>query len=197
MKTARSHVVFGGLPLTVALQFGCLAANAAESTAFELAKEGNRYVGEQAKDKVVQLRSEKSIGGLEPNVWFIVYYDPTATFKAVEVKFGGGKMLDVRRPLKVLEPVKGTQLPLDLTQLKINSDKAIQIALSEPLLEKLTVKAVSARLDRGEAGVPTWRIRIWAAKLNNPNEQADLGEVALSADDGKVIKNSLHIKRVD
>src|SRR5689334_1272576 len=70
------------------------SVKAAEPTALQLAKEGNRYIGEQSKDKVVQIRSEKSIGSLVPNIWFVVYYDPTATFKAVEVKFGGGKMLD-------------------------------------------------------------------------------------------------------
>src|SRR5438445_13878260 len=46
---------------------------ASEPTAFELIKEGNRHVGETAKDKVVQIRSEKSIAGVTPNIWWIVY----------------------------------------------------------------------------------------------------------------------------
>ena len=70
-----------------------LAARADEPTAFDLIKEGNRYVGEQAKDRIVQIRSEKSIGTLTPNIWYVVFYDPTASLKAVEVKFGAGKML--------------------------------------------------------------------------------------------------------
>jgi hypothetical protein len=37
-------------------------AAAKDFTAYELAKEGNRYVGEQSKDKVVQIRSEKIRG---------------------------------------------------------------------------------------------------------------------------------------
>src|SRR5262249_18104024 len=69
----------------------------AEPTAFELAKEGNRYIGEQSKDRIVQMRSEKSVNTLTPNIWYIVYYDPDATFKAVEVKFAGGKKADVKR----------------------------------------------------------------------------------------------------
>src|SRR5258705_7102332 len=77
---------------------------AADGTAFELIKEGNRYVGEQAKDKVVQIRSEKSVNSLNPIVWFVVYYDSTATLKAVEVKFVAGKMQDVKRPFRLLEP---------------------------------------------------------------------------------------------
>jgi hypothetical protein len=173
------------------------AASAAEPTAFELAKEGNRYIGEQAKDKVVQIRSDKSIGSTVPTIWYIVYYDPTATFKAVEVKFGAGRMLDVKRPMRVLEPITGAQQPLDLSKLKIDSDKAIQVALKEPLLDKLNVQATSARLERGEGGVPVWKIRVWAAKLRHPNEQADLGDIVLSAEDGSVLKNNLRISRVD
>ena len=94
------------LAIFVAFGFG-LAVRGAEATAFELAKEGNRYVGEQSKDRIVQIRCEKSVGGLIPNIWYVVFYDPTATLKAVEVKFGAGKMLDVKRPMRLLEPVTG------------------------------------------------------------------------------------------
>ena len=75
---------------------------AAEPTAFELIKEGNRHVGEEAKDRIVEIRSEKSIGSLTPNIWYVVYYDPDATAKATEVKFGAGKKLSVKRPARVL-----------------------------------------------------------------------------------------------
>src|SRR6185312_13577279 len=78
-----------------------LPAHARDLTAFQLIKEGNRYVGEQAKDKVVQIRSDKSIGSLIPTIWYIIYYDPTAALKSVEVKFGSGQMLDVKRPFRL------------------------------------------------------------------------------------------------
>jgi len=161
-----------------------------------LAKEGNRYVGEESKDKVVQIRSEKSIGGTVPSIWYVVYYDPNTTFKAIEVKFGAGKKLDIKRPLRLLEPVRHGQEPLDLSRIKIDSDQALKIALSEQLVEKLKVNASSAKLERSD-GLPVWKIRLWAAKLRNPNDQADLGELVLSAEDGKVLKNDLHINRVD
>jgi hypothetical protein len=188
---------WAGLAFALALAMFAPDTSAGETTALDLVKEGNRYVGEQAKDKVVEIRSEKSIGGLDPAIWRIVYFDPTATFKSVEVKFGAGKMLDVKRPFRLLEPITGKDEPLDMSKVKIDSNKAIQTALAEPLLEKLTVKATSAKLVRGDGGVPVWKIRVWAAKLREPNEQADLGEVTLSAEDGKVIKNGLRIKRVD
>ena len=50
--------------LSRAILFALLALSsvpsllAGDKTAFDLIKEGNRYVGEQAKDKIVQIRSE-------------------------------------------------------------------------------------------------------------------------------------------
>ena len=176
-----------------------LVASAAtkELTAFDLIKEGNRYVGEHVRDKVVQVRSEKSIGGLTPTIWYVVYYDTTASLKAMEVKFGAGKMLDVKRPMRLLEPTHGGDLPLDRAKLKVNSDTAIATALKEPLLEKLTITATSLKLDRQRDGSVLWRVRIWAAKLRNPNKDVDIGDVYINAEDGKVTRTDVHIKRVD
>ena len=176
-----------------------LAASAAtkELTAFELIKEGNRYVGEHVRDKVVQVRSEKSVGGLTPTIWYVVYHDTTASLKAMEVKFGAGKMLDVKRPMRVLEQTHGGDIPLDRAKLKINSDAAIATALKEPLLEKLTITATSLKCDRLRDGTIAWRVRLWAAKLRNPNKDVDIGDVQINAEDGKVLRTDIHINRVD
>ena len=132
--------------IAVVLVSGLAARGAENPTAFQLAKEGDRYVGEQCKDKVVQIRSERSVGSLVPNVWYVVYYDPTATLKAAEVKFGAAKMLAVKRPLRLLEPVTGADLPLDFEKLKVDSD---------------------------------------------------IGEIWVSATDGKVVKTDLHLDRLN
>ncbi len=197
MKKYSLH--FRSLPALLAAIAVSATSNllAASPTAYDLIKEGNRYVGEQAKDKVVQIRSEKSIGGLEPSIWYVVYYDPTATFKSVEVKFAAGKMLDVKRPFRLLEPVTGGHRPLEYDKLKIDSDKAIKGALAEPILDKLKIEAVSAKLERWDLDVPVWKVRVWAAKLRKPTEQANLGEIIVSAEDGKVLKADVHINRVD
>lgn len=180
-------------------------AQGAEATAFDLAKQGNRYVGEQAKDRVVQIRSEKSVGSLTPTVWYVVYYEPTAALKATEVKFGSGKMIAVTRPLRLLEPATGGDLPLDPAQVKVDSDRAIKAALQEPLLKNLKITATQLKLERvGEGvlgtsgtGTAVWKVKLWAAKPRDPGREADLGEVWIAAADGKVVKSDLHIERVD
>jgi len=172
------------------------AALAADPTAFELIKLGNQYVGVQSKDQVVQIRSEKSVGTLTPNIWYVLYYDPDATLKAVEVKFGAGRKLDVSHPLRLIEPVTGGDKALDRSKLKVDSDKALKIATVEPLLKSLTLKATQFWLQHGDEG-PVWRVRLWAAKLKNPNDDADVGDVYISADAGKVVRTDLHPNSVD
>ncbi len=178
-----------------------LAAAADEPTALQLVKDANEYVGKDAKDKVVQIRSEKSVGTLTPNIWYVVFYDTDATFKSTEVKFGAGKKLDVKRPWRMLEYVKADKV-FDKSKLKVDSDDAIKTATAEPLLKNLTIKATQLWLDstmKPDLSVegPVWRVRLWAAKLRNPNDQADIGDVYISALDGKVVKTDLHINRVD
>jgi len=204
MKTLKT--LSPSLFLAILAGFGSgLAARGAEATAFELATEGNRFVGEQSKDRIVQIRSEKSVGGVSPNIWHVVFYDPTATLKAVEVKFGAGKMLDVKRPIRLLEPVTGGDVPLDKAKLKIDSDKVIKTALKEPLLQNIKVTATQLKLERvgegvlgqGGPGEPVWKVKLWAARLRDSSRDADIGEVWISATDGKVLKSDLHFNRLD
>jgi hypothetical protein len=186
------------MKLFAALLLGASTLFAADkdATAFDLMKEGNRYVGEQAKDRVVQVRSEKSIGSLSPKVWYVVFYDPTASMKAVEVKFAAGKMMDVKRPFRLIERMSDSTRPMEKEKLKIDSDRAIELALKEPILEGIKAKSVEAKLENSDLG-PVWRLRLWAQKLDNDNAVADIGKIVLTADEGKVIENDIKLNRLD
>jgi hypothetical protein len=179
----------------------CLPTFAAEATAFEVAKQANEYVGKESHGKIVQIRSEKSINSLTPNIWTVVLYDPDATLKAVEVRFEAGQKKSVKRPVRLLELVKSDKI-FDRTKLKVDSNAAIKTALAEPLLKNLTIKATQLWLDSNlkldlTVEAPAWRVRLWAAKLKNPNDTAEIGDVYISAEDGKVLRTDLHPERVD
>ncbi|HXI71003.1 MAG TPA: hypothetical protein VNN22_11675 [Verrucomicrobiae bacterium] len=165
-------------------------------TAFRLVKLGNDYVGVQSKDKVVQIRSERSVASLTPDIWYVVYYDPDSTFKAVQVKFGAGQKMDVSHPGRILELIGKDKDPLDTAKLKIDSDQAIKLATQQPLLKNLTIKATQLKLEHGDLG-PQWRVSLWAAKLKNPDDDTGIGSITLSSADGSVIKNDLHPNNAD
>lgn len=182
---------------SLTLAFAVSRALAADNpTAFELVKLGDKYIGEQSKDKVVQIRSEKSVASLTPNIWYVVYYDPDATFKSVQIKFGGGQKMDVSHPWRILEMTGDEHKTFDNSTLKIDSDRAIQTATTQPLLTNLTLKATQLWLVHGDTG-PAWKVELWAARLKNPNDMADIGSVWVSAQDGSVVKSDLHPGNVD
>ena len=169
---------------------------AGEATGLSLIKDANEYVGKDVRDLVVQIRSEKSVASIQPNIWYVVFYDKDATFKTAEVKFGAGKKLDVKHPMRQPFAYINDKNVLDQKVIRIDSDKAIKIATAEPLLDKLTIRATQLWLEKVD-NVPTWRVRLWAQKLRHPNDDANIGDVSISADDGKVLKSDLHIDRVD
>jgi len=181
---------------TLWVGWAAVSLDAKDLTAFELVAAGNQYVSEASKNHVVQIRSDKSVGSLVPEFWYVVYYDPSATLKAVEVKFGGGKEMEVKRPMRLLEPMRGNQRVLDSDKLKVDSDRALSIALAEPLLKNINLKATQFWLEHGDLG-PRWRIRLWASKINNPSKLEDIGEIFVAADSGQVIKDDLHLGRLD
>src|ERR1044071_7563955 len=183
--------------LLLAAGLGGTAGVASELSAFELVKEGNRHLGEEAKDRVVQIRSEKSVGGLTPNIWYVVYYDPDATAKATEIKFAAGTKVSVKRPARILEPITGAHRELPKDKLKIDSDKAINIAKNEPLIKNLTLTNTELKLERGEADQPVWKVKLWAAKIRRPSDTVNIGEDEISAEDGKLVRNDLKPGRVD
>ena len=196
MRMMRSKILWSALVACATLLGSALPSHADEKTAFELIKLGNDYVGKDSKDKVVQIRSEKSIASTTPTIWYVVYYDADATFKATEVKFGAGKKMKVSRPMRILETVGDSDHVFKLADLKVDSDKAIKTAKAEELLKPLDIRATQLWLQHSADG-PVWKVKLWAAKLRSPMNNADIGDVFISAKDGKVVKSDLRINRVD
>ena len=174
-----------------------LFAGAAEKSAFELVKEGNRYVGEQSKNKIALLRSEKSIASPEPNVWSVVYYDPLARNKAVEVKFGAGQMMSVKRGAKFFDFMSGSPRPMDLEDLKVDSKEALQIAMEQPLLKTIKISASRLKLQALDTGEPVWFVSLWAPKLRDSTKDAEVAQTRINAKDGRVIETDIRLKRLD
>jgi hypothetical protein len=196
MKTSFGTVIKMGTCLVCLLAVSLQTALPSEPTAFALVKEGNRYVSQDAKNRLVQIRSDKSVGGLTPNVWYIVYYDPDATAKATEVKFAGGKKVTVKRPMRVLELLTSEKEELPKEKLKVNSDRAIAIAAGVPMLKGLKLAATRLELERW-GDLPVWKVHLWAQTSRKAHKTAEIGEVFVAAEDGKVVKNNLDLTHLD
>jgi hypothetical protein len=180
------------LALALALHAGTLGARAVESTAFELMKEGEHDVPDDARGRVVQIRSDKSTNGLTPRTWFIVYCD--ARMKTTEVKFDGDKKPEPRRPFQLFARALNPAALLDSSKLKIDSDKALKIAQNERLLDKVKLTSSRMTLEKWEE-MPVWKIHFWTEKPQEPGKSDDVGEIFVNAEDGKVVNRDLNLDR--
>jgi hypothetical protein len=188
MKTKHGMVLGAVLGLVTAL------VASAEPTALDLVNKGDQYVGVQSKDKVIQISSDKSVATLTPNIWHIVYYDPDSTFKTVEVKFGAGQEMEVSHPMRMFPDKPGDIL--DLSKLRVDSDRALKIAASQPLLKALTLRASKMTLGNTDDGV-VWKVELWAAKVGDSTKEADIGSLTISAADRSVVRSDLHPGNAD
>ena len=169
-------------------------ARGADPTAFELIKEGNKFVRNQSKDKVITIHSDKSVLSVTPSIWYVAYYDPDVMSKLVEVKFGAGRQMGITRGWRPFGRSGTMDRVMDLTKLKVDSDKAIKTATSEPLIAKLAIKATQLWLEN-DGLKPTWKVRLWAAKLSQPDTTVNLGDIFISAETGEVVKSDLNINK--
>jgi hypothetical protein len=168
----------------------------ADPTAFELARQGDQYVGVQSKDKILRIYSEKSTTGIEPNDWHVVYFDPDSYVKSADVEFENGQQTGVEhmnRPFQM--PAKERDI-LDMSKITVDSDRALRIAQGQPALSGLAVKYSKLSLEYGDKG-PTWTVELWAAKTKNPTKDVSVGKVWIFATDGSVIKADLNPDRVN
>jgi hypothetical protein len=180
-----------GFVLGAVLAMATVRLASADPTALDLIKKGDNYVGVQSKDKILQIYSDKSVASLTPNIWYVVYFDPDVTFKSTQVKFGAGEEMEVSHPIHAFQlPAKPDQI-MNMSTLNVDSDRALNIASSEPLLKGLNLRFSKMTLETDD-GVPTWKVELWAAKVSDSTKDADVGTVSISAVDRSVLNIDLH-----
>ena len=163
-----------------------------KATALQLLQKGNSHVSARSKNRVLEMISARAPVEEVPQNWRIIYYDDKVTYDAVEVRFERGEMARVYEPSRLLSVfTSGASKILDLKKVKIDSDRAIQIAVSEASAETLTAKTVELKLERGYGGLPVWNVKLYGTVPWKTGGESSLGYVILLAEDGKVLKNAL------
>lgn len=167
----------------------CIAQ--ADPTALQLVKKGDQYVGVQSKDQILQIWAEKSAASVEPNIWHVVYYDPSASGHNTDVKFGAGEEMGISHPMHPFFSGPKLRDVIDLSKVHVDSDRALQIASEQPLLKGLKLRYSQMKLAYTDDGV-TWTIELWSARVNDSTKDAGVGTMVLSANNGEVLKADLH-----
>jgi serine/threonine protein kinase len=164
-------------------------------TALQLVQLGNHYVGENARDQVIAIISDKSIGDFTPKSWRVIYRNPQAAFNATEVQFTDDKMTRVREPnrfLQIFSP--GSNKTFDFSKVKLDSDDALKIVMALPEVRAASVIAAQMELERGYGGLPVWTVNLFGESDSKLADEKNLGTIQLLAESGKILKNTLPAK---
>jgi hypothetical protein len=86
-----------------------------------------------------------------------------------------------------------------LEELKVDSDTALKTAIKQPLLESIKITSTQLELRRTGRGKgePVWTVTLWANKVSNTTRDAKVGEVQVSAIDGRVTGSDIQPSRLE
>jgi len=161
-------------------------------TALQLAHLGNARVSERSSNQVVQITSSPAPLGSPPHEWRITYYDAKALYKAVEVIFENGQVARIHEPTRILKIfTPQAQKPFEFEKLKIDSDRALEIALAIPAKESVTVRSSELELQRGYGGAPVWQVKLFGPGSVDATTDKPLGYAIILTEDGRVLKETV------
>ena len=143
----------------------------AQDTAYKALRAIGTQRGEKALNQVVVISGQS--GRPQPVDWRISLNDPAARGGVRELDIVSGQISSERTPAR--PGVEGT-MPIDLTQLNVDSDGAFQAAEQEAARNKVGFDSVNYRLTaEGPNGQPVWTLELF------DYEQRPVGKVQIAA----------------
>jgi hypothetical protein len=119
-------------------------------------------------------------GSPQPQEWKFFYLDPSARGGVREITIANRAVLSERTPLRGFSDL-GTRNPIALGSLKVDSDRAFEIANAEAVKRRIGFHWVDYTLRVGGDGSPRWTLRL----LDNLG--VTLGSLEISAESGAVV----------
>ena len=115
-----------------------------------------------------------------------------------EVKFAAGSLVEVSHRSGVLGISGLSRKPraLPLERLKVDSDRALERAISEPVFRNIRLTNAELQLLFKDE-IPVWKVTLWAGKVRKPESTAKVGDLLVDAENGKVTLLDIKLKRLD
>lgn len=165
---------------------------ATQPTALELARKGYGFITLRSKDKLLHIHADRAPIDTISRRWQITYADPLARYKIVEVRFEGDQMVRSYEPGGLFEVFStANPKPMAIESLKTDSDEALTILLELPVVKEIAIRNVEFDLERGYGDLPVWKIRVFGPSSGGAATGNSLGYIIISADDGKILKETL------
>lgn len=146
----------------------------AQSTAFGALLWAGKSAPNSQLARIVGVR-----GSPQPAEWKFYYLDASARGGIREVTIANRELVSIRTPLRGFSDL-GSKSPIPLTSLRVDSDRAFQIANAQATENRISFHWVDYALEMSPTGSPQWALRL----LNNLG--AAVGSLKISAETGAV-----------
>ena len=171
------------------------AQAAAGMTVLQLMRKAERQVTALGRANVLRIESEREQNSLFPPRWVFYFYDPSATFKCKRVTLDYGRVtsVDVQSRWFLLD--FDPQQVIHSRQLRVDSDRALELARDLPPLQGVAIGSTEFALRRTDRRDNSgyWEIKIWQQLASGRERYA--GWVRLSASSGQIYDSNLSVRR--
>ncbi len=159
-------------------------------TAFQAVAIAAKNVPVDSQKKLVAIRGDRSATELTPDTWTALFYDETAGQQGRMVTVAGKAVTGIRDGYMELGRFRLAAYKLeevvDPAQLKVDSDKALNLLSQTNLLKPYTLSSVTYTLEKDkDLREPIWRLEVYVDK---GGKEDDIGFARISAQDGKIIE---------
>ena len=160
-------------------------------TAFEALEVAKKQVTPEIGSRLIGIVGERSETALTPDTWRFAFYDELASQNGRQILTRGKAVAGVRDGYFELDKFRLFAYKLEEVvapaQLKVDSDKALDIVKKTNLLKGYSLSSVLYSLARDEdIREPVWKIEIFIDDGNGKEKSA--GYARISAFDGKVLQ---------
>ncbi|MEX1119517.1 MAG: hypothetical protein WEB60_12070 [Terrimicrobiaceae bacterium] len=119
-------------------------------------------------------------GSPQPQEWKFYYLDPSARGGVREITVANREVTSNRTPLRGFSDL-GSRAAINLGSLKVDSDRAFQIAEAQAVQRRIAFHWIDYSLQVAADGYPRWTLRLF------DNMGVSLGSLEVSAETGAVV----------
>jgi hypothetical protein len=159
-------------------------------TAFQAQQIAAKHVQAESQQKLIAIKGIRSATELTPETWSFLYYDEMAGQQGRQVTVSNKAVTGIRDGYLDLGSMRLAAYKLEEvvepSQLKIDSDKALDILTQTNLLKPYSLSSVTYTLAKDKGlREPVWRLQVYVDK---DGKEDDIGFARISAADGKIIE---------
>lgn len=166
-------------------------------TAFQAKEVAEKQLGEGTKNKLISMEGPRSANSLTPTEWRFVFFDPHAEQQGKLIRVRDKSVAEMREGYFELKKLRlASYKPeeiIDSKELKIDSNKALDIVNKAADIKNTKLSTVTFKLSKSDDGTPLWRMEFLADK---EGYETDIGWATVHVGTGQIVEMKIDASKI-